>query len=102
MITIGDWVVYMNRGSMFFGAIGFVTNYAEDDGFYVRLVRGMDGQIYNRTIYCKERSLKCVTDMYNMSDEEYNVLIDMALATKDFEWCREIQRRYEEGKTCVM
>jgi hypothetical protein len=100
LITVGDWVVYNNEQSMFYGTIGFVTSYATDDGFYVRLVRGKDGETYSRVVYCKERSLKRITDEYLMDDTDYNILMDMALSMHDYEWCREIQQKYE--KVCAM
>jgi len=98
MFDIGDWVVYLNQSSNLYRSVGFITSYAiTDDSYYVCLTRDAHGRSINKTIYCREGSLAHIK-RERMAGEAYRALIDIALATKDYEWCKQLTEQYNRTK----
>ena len=96
MITTGDWVIYLNKNSWLYGAVGYVKG---NDGYNydVQFTRDSKGEpMWSRKV-CSINQLK-LANAEKLTEESYRSLMDIALATRDYEWCKQLTEQYNRTK----
>jgi hypothetical protein len=91
-LKIGDWVYYAGDEQQLEGALGYVDRII-DSYCVVEFVQDYKGKRLNRRKICTIEELIPAKSKSPMTKEDFDTLIDLALATKDFEWCKQLMEQ---------
>ncbi|MED5050617.1 hypothetical protein P9850_01870 [Anoxybacillus rupiensis] len=97
MFRVGDWVYLNVPRSYMKGALGYVDE-VDDRGFgyMVEFLRDKQGRRMKKRVHCFRDELALASE--EVTKEDYESIIDLALATRDFGWCRELHSKMREEK----
>jgi hypothetical protein len=95
-MKVGDWVYYNGYDEWLEGTLGYLDRVI-DTYCVVEFIKDNKG---NRLKYRKQCSIKELipAKIQPMTKEEFKFLMDLALATKDFEWCKQLMEQFEGRK----
>jgi hypothetical protein len=92
---IGDWVYYNGEDyHTFHGGIGYITIVGEVK-CEVQFIQDHKGLPLRYKKMLPNKDLLKSKSTAPILEEEFKALIDLALATKDFEWCRQLVKQFE-------
>jgi hypothetical protein len=92
--NVGDWVYYNNDESWLDGALGYIDK-INHGMCVVEFVKDRQGnRLKTREVLSVERLIPA-NMMQPLADEAFRFLMDLALATRDFEWCRQLTEQYK-------
>jgi hypothetical protein len=97
-LKIGDWVYYAGEDEQQLeGALGYVDRIV-DSYCAVEFIQDYKGKRLKRRKSCTMKELIPAKSIPPMTKEVFDTLMDLALATKDFEWCRQLVEQLEGEK----
>jgi hypothetical protein len=94
MFNVGDWVYYTDDYyEDLEGALGFVlsVNYSRCSVHFIKDAKGKRIDIIKNINF--EDLIPA--NSTQLDEQSFEVLMDLALATRDFEWCRELTEQYK-------
>jgi hypothetical protein len=101
-LKIGDWVYYAgNEEHQLEGALGYVDRIV-DSYCAVEFIKDYKGKRLKRRKSCTMKELIPAISTQLLTKQEFDFLMDLALATKDFEWCRHLMKQLEKGKRKII
>ncbi|MFC4183548.1 hypothetical protein [Saccharococcus thermophilus] len=96
-LKIGDWVYYTGDEQQLEGALGYVDRII-DSYCVIEFVQDYNGKRLNRRKICTIEELIPAKSKSPMTKEDFDTLIDLALATRDFEWCKQLMEQLKGPK----
>ncbi|EZP75033.1 hypothetical protein H839_16073 [Parageobacillus genomosp. 1] len=93
-VNIGDWVYYVGVYEALEGAMGYVEKIDGGECSVIFTVDPKGKPIFMR----KHLPISYVipaTNTQPLTEQSFEVLMDLALATRDFEWCRQLTEQYK-------
>jgi hypothetical protein len=92
---IGDWVYYNGEDyHTLHGGIGYIT-IAGEVKCEVQFIQDHKGLPLRYKKMLPNKDLLKSKSTAPILEEEFKALIDLALETKDFEWCRQLVKQFE-------
>jgi hypothetical protein len=96
-LKIGDWVYYAGDERQLEGALGYVDRIV-DSYCVVEFIQDRKGKRLKRRKSCTIGELIPAKSKSPMTKEDFDTLMDLALATKDFEWCKQLLEQLKGKK----
>jgi hypothetical protein len=93
-LKVGDWVYYVGTYIPFQGAIGYVEKIDPFDCTVVFTVDPNGKNIFERR-KMPISYLKPSKSMQPITEAAFKFLMDLALETRDFEWCKQLVEKFE-------
>jgi hypothetical protein len=87
----GDWVIHLRTGY-----IGFVVK-ANDEDIRVHFTLDNNAKNINGELWLDVVELIPAPDWSIPDEKDFDSLIELALSTKDYDWCNELVGRMREG-----
>jgi hypothetical protein len=97
-LKIGDWVYYAGDEYQLEGALGYVDRIV-DSYCVVEFIQDCKGKRLKRRKSCSIGELIPAKSKSPMTKEDFDTLMDLALATKDFEWCKQLLEQLKGQKS---
>jgi hypothetical protein len=92
-VNVGDWVYYVGSYEALEGAMGYVEKINCGECSVIFTVDPKGKPIFMR----KHLPISYVipANSTQLDEQSFEVLMDLALATRDFEWCRQLTEQYK-------
>jgi len=90
--NVSDWVYYDGENSLLHGALGYIEEISSRS-CVVQFVKDIKGKPINTARIIDIKDL--MPARTSLTKENVDALIDLALATRDFEWCRQLTEQYK-------
>lgn len=98
LVNVGDWVFYIGDEYEYLtGALGYIEEIHGTTGF-VMFTKSPSGKPISIKRYVYMFELSPADDRTLMTEQEYKSLIDIALSTRDYGWCKELLEQYKKIK----
>lgn len=97
-VNVGDWIYYSgNQYPELIGSLGYVLGVGTHT-FFIKVIKDERGKSVDKGFSCVKSEIAMAAIDVPFNRNMFDALMDLALATKDFGWCRELLERFEGVK----